>query len=237
MILDNYHCYFNLRNVNEEYYINYKTPRYLLEVLPENKGASILDIGCGFGSLIRELIKAGYSSVKGLDLSDHAIDFCLKQGFDVQKSSIAEYSEASKHKFDFIIMSHVLEHLKKSEIINTLKQIRGNMLKESGKFCLMVPNAQSNTGSYWAYEDFTHTTLFTSGSLLYVLKAAGYKNIKFLDRNGTDNSSFISKLFKNIFLPFYRAKKRFWNKITSSVYHAQSPEIFTFELKALAVND
>lgn len=235
--MDNYLSYFNLRNVNEEYYINYKIPKYLLEILPENKDASILDIGCGFGSLIRELKKNGYSSAKGVDLSDQAIDYCLKQGYDVQKSSIAEYAEASKHKFDFIVMSHVLEHLKKDEIVNTLKQIRGNMLKESGKLCLMVPNAQSNTGSYWAYEDFTHTTLFTSGSLLYVLKAAGYKNIKFLDRDGTKDSRFISKLFKNIFLPFYRAKKRFWNKITSSSYHEQSPEIFTYELKALAVND
>jgi len=235
--LENNLSYFNLRNVSEEFYTNYKIPKYLLEVLPENKDASILDIGCGFGSLIRELKKEGYSFAKGVDLSDQAIDYCLKQGFDVQKSSIAEYAEASKHKFDFIVMSHVLEHIKKDEIINTLKLIKENMLKENGKLCLMVPNAQSNTGSYWAYEDFTHTTLFTSGSLLYVLKAAGYKNIRFLDPDGTENSGFISKLFKSIFLPYYRVKKRFWNKITSSSYHAQSPEIFTFELKALTVND
>jgi cyclopropane fatty-acyl-phospholipid synthase-like methyltransferase len=208
-----------------------------MEVLPENKNASILDIGCGFGFLIRELKKEGYSSVIGVDISDQAIAFCLKQGFNVQKSSIAKYAEESKQKFDFIVISHVLEHIKKDEIINTLKHIRVNMLQERGKLCLMVPNAQSNTGSYWAYEDFTHTTLFTSGSLLYVLKAAGYKNIKFLDQDGTENSALIFKLFKNIFLPLYRTKKRFWNKITSSTYHAQSPEIFTFDLKVLAVND
>ena len=160
--MDNYLSYFNLQNVNEEFYINYKIPRYLLEVLPENRDVSILDIGCGLGSLIRELKIIGYLSVKGIDLSDQAIDYCLKQGFDVQKSSIAEYAKSCKFKFDFIVMSHVLEHLEKDEIINTLKQIRENLLKESGKLCLMVPNAQSNTGSYWAYEDFTHTTLFTS---------------------------------------------------------------------------
>jgi SAM-dependent methyltransferase len=232
--MDNYTDYFILRNVNDEYYTNYKIPKYLLEVLPDNKDASILDIGCGFGCFLRELKKDGYLSAKGIDLSDQAVDYCLKQGFDVKKSSVSEYAEASKCKFDFIVMSHVLEHLAKDEIINTLKLIRRNLLNENGKFCLMVPNAQSNTGSYWAYEDFTHSTLFTSGSLIYVLKAAGYKKIKFLDPDGTGNSGFISKLFKKIFLPLYRAKKIFWNKITSSSYHAQSPEIFTFELKISA---
>jgi len=45
----------------------------------------------------------------------------------------------------------------------------------------MVPNAQSPVGCYWAYEDFTHTTLFTAGSLYYVLKMAGFKEITFVD--------------------------------------------------------
>lgn len=43
----------------------------------------------------------------------------------------------------------------------------------------MMPNAQSNTDCYWAYEDFTHYTLFIAGSLLYVLREAGFTNIEF----------------------------------------------------------
>ncbi|MGC9101323.1 MAG: hypothetical protein ACP5HC_08750 [Caldisericum sp.] len=41
----------------------------------------------------------------------------------------------------------------------------------------MVRNVQSNTGAYWAYEDFSHFTLFTSGSIYYVLKMAGFDEI------------------------------------------------------------
>jgi len=161
----------------------------------------------------------------------------LSQGLEVQRANIIDFAEQSAEKYELIVMSHVLEHIKKDEIIFTLKGIRNNLLDENGKLCLMVPNAQSNTGSYWAYEDFTHTTLFTTGSILYVLKAAGFNNIKFLDPNGTENSNIILKLIKNTFLPIYRIKKNFWNKITSSSFHRQSPEIFTFELKVLASSE
>jgi predicted TPR repeat methyltransferase len=223
-----------LRNVNSEYYLNYRIPRYLRKILPQDKNANILDIGCGFGSFIRELKNLSYNAVKGIDISDQAIEFCQKQNYDVTKASVMKYADQTKQKFDLITMSHVLEHINKNEIIETLSAIKNKLLKDGGKFCLMVPNAQSNTGSYWAYEDFTHSTLFTSGSLLYVLKAAGFTKIEFLDPSGTENSGFLTKIIKKIFLPIYRFKKQFWNKITSSSFHENSPVIFTFELKVLA---
>lgn len=49
----------------------------------------------------------------------------------------------------------------------------------------MVPNAQSYTGAYWRYEDFTHNIMFTAGSSTYVLRSAGFENIEFLDPDGT----------------------------------------------------
>ena len=235
--MENFNNYFNLRNVNDFNYQNYKIPKYLAQILPSNKNAKILDIGCGFGFFLRELKKGGYLSIKGIDLSNQAIDFCLSQGLEVQRANIIDFAEQSAEKYELIVMSHVLEHIKKDEIIFTLKRIRNNLLDANGKLCLMVPNAQSNTGSYWAYEDFTHTTLFTTGSIHYVLKAAGFNNIKFLDPNGTENSNIILKLIKNTFLPLYKMKKKFWNKITSSSFHRQSPEIFTFELKVLASSE
>lgn len=232
--MNEYSEYFDLRNVDSDFYLNYKIPKYIVEILPSDKNTDLLDIGCGFGSFLREVKKQGYNSVKGIDISGQAIEFALKQNFDVQKIGIKEFAEQTEKTFDFITMSHVLEHINKEETINTLKLIREKLLKENGKLCLMVPNAQSNTDSYWAYEDFTHTTLFTSGSLLYVLKAAGFTKIKFLDPDGTENSSSTSKFLKKAFLLLYRIKKSFWNKVTSSSFHSQSPNIFTFELKVLA---
>jgi hypothetical protein len=60
----------------------------------------------------------------------------------------------------------------------------------------MVRNVQSNTGSYWAYEYFTHFTLFTSGSIYYVLKMAGFDEIEFVDVECLEGIPFIKRMIK-----------------------------------------
>lgn len=228
-----YTDYFNARNVKPDFYSNYRIPGYLNEILPKNKDSKILDIGCGFGMTLNALRERGYKNLKGIDLSDEAIEYCKSIGLDVEKIEIIEYCNVGE-KYDLIIMSHVLEHIDKAEVINTLSNIRKFLLSPDGYLCIMVPNAQSNTGAYWAFEDFTHHTIFTSGSIIFVLKMAGYNYIKFLDPEGMVDSRFLIKLIKKFLLKIYRANNFFWNKITSSSYHKESPSIFTYDLKVLA---
>ena len=227
--------YFRLRGVN--YYEIEATPisNSLLKVLPTAKDSKILDIGCGLGNLLISLKKCGYNNVKGIDISTEAIEFC--KGLELNVEIIVDlvnYSLNCKEKYDFIIISHVLEHIKKELIIDTLIHIREYLLSDEGSLCIMVPNAQSNTGCYWAYEDFTHTTLFTSGSLSYVLKAAGFTKFTFLDPHGLEDLSSIPRLLKYFLLKLYITRNNFWNRVTSSSYHRPSPQIFTYELRVLA---
>lgn len=230
--------YFNNRNVNKNFYNNYILPNYFKKVLPSDKNVNILDIGCGLGQTLLALKKNEYNNIYGIDINEEAIKICINNKLNVEKiNSIINYANVSKRKFDLIIMSHVLEHIEKKEIIKTLNSIKKNLLAENGKFLLMVPNAQSNTGCYWAYEDFTHTTLFTAGSMIYVLKSAGFSNIKFLD---PDNSEFLpiyKKVILKILLNIYKFNLNFWNKVTASSFHKPSPIIFSFELRVLATND
>ena len=131
-------------------------------------------------------------------------------------------------------MSHLLEHIPKNEMIETLRLIREHLLSEMGQLFVAVPNAMSNTGAYWAYEDFSHETLFTSGSLLFVLRAAGFKNILFLDPNGTAGSVSLIRWIKLALLFLYKLNFNFWNVVTDSAFHRPSPQILSYELKALA---
>ena len=227
--------YFKFRGITPESYKNYRFPRHLKKIIPNNKSIKILDIGCGFGQLLLKLKEQKYVNVKGIDISKEAHDCCKSQGLDVEKiKDIPNYCKKTKDKYDLIIMNHILEHIEKEEIIQNLTAIRKYLLSERGEIYIIVPNAQSNTGSYWFFEDFTHKTLFTSGSLLYVLGAAGFKNIKFLDKRGTEGFGFIVRTIRNLFYPIYYINKLFWNRITSSGYHGPSPIIFTGEIKALA---
>ena len=225
---------FRLSDSDEHKFVN--LPLYIKKYLPENSKLKILDIGCGFGGYIQSLLSLGYQYVEGIDISEEAYLYGKENNLTIMKiDDICNFYPTEK--YDLIIMNHVLEHIDKELIITTLTHIKDNILSKSGLGFIVVPNAQSNTGSYWAYEDFTHSLLFTSGSLSYVLKSAGFANFKFIDIDGLDGTNGINKLFKVFFLHFYKLNKWFWNRITSSAFHKQSQPIFTFEIKVMIKNE
>lgn len=229
-----YGNYFTNRGVELPNPAECKVAKYLINAIGKDKNIAILDVGCGYGSNLFGLRNLGFSNIEGIDISDEAIAYCQENDLKVSKCDVTQYNGK---KFDFIIMSHVLEHLPKDKIIETLAFIKNNMLNVGGQLCIMVPNAQSNTNCYWAYEDFTHNLLFTGGSLLFVLREAGFNNINFLDVDGTEGmNNALKRIIKKFLLKIYKINYMFWNKITGSYWHAPSPIIFTWEIKCLAKN-
>jgi len=228
--------YFSNRNVGEESYAGYSLPKYLGPYFMEtDKELRILDIGCGLGQLLSHLKGRGFQHMQGIDINEEAILACRKNGLLVEKvNDIREFTVSDSMKFDRIVMSHVLEHIDKEKIIDTLIHIRQFLLKDGGVFLLMVPNAQSPTGVYWRYEDFTHTLLFTAGSCSYVLKSAGFKSIEFIDPDGTRFMSPVKRSLIKLLLGWHKLKEDFWNKILQTSYHGPSQRIYTFDLKVAA---
>ena len=227
--------YFKNRTVSEDTYGSYKIPRYLVPYIPKNKDAKILDIGCGMGQFLGVLKAESYTNLKGIDINNEALASCRKKGLNVtQITDTRDYKVPENEKYDFIIMSHVLEHIEKDIIIDTLIHIRQNLLAQGGSFALMVPNGQSFTGTYWRYEDFTHHLVFTSGTCLYVLKAAGFESIEFMDADGTSQMSFWKRPIIKFFLGIYKMREDFWGFILQTSYHKPSPRIYSFELKVLS---
>jgi SAM-dependent methyltransferase len=226
--------YFALRNIEAKTYEGFTVPAYLTEVL-NDPDANILDFGCGFGQMISALKQSGFSSIEGADINAAAIKYLRARQITVHDlASEVDFYDKHAGNYDFVIMSHVLEHFPKSEVINQLRLIR-KVIKSGGALIVMVPNAQSNTGCYWAYEDFTHHLLFTGGSLYYVLKASGFSSVEFMDTDCTaGTTSAFKRAARRVLLRLYRWNLGFWNKVTCSAYHAPSPQIFSYEIKALA---
>jgi predicted TPR repeat methyltransferase len=227
--------YFGNRNVSASDYDSYAVPAYLRKVLPPDKDARILDIGCGYGQLMKSLIRMHYKNVKGIDISSEVIMTCKEDGLNVEHiTELENYSINTTEKYDFIIMSHVLEHIEKPKIIYTLAFIKEHLMAEKSALMVMVPNAQSDTGCYWAYEDFTHSTVFTTGSIYYVLRAAGFTTIEFLDRHNVEGANIVKRYIRLALLYCYIKRRNFWNWVTNSSFHRPSPQIFSYELKILA---
>lgn len=232
--------YFKNRNVHLQINTKLDIPRFLLRYLPQKKNARILDIWCGQWQMLYNLKQHWYNNLFWIDASQEAVLHCKKEGFNVQKIWIEEIWE--NEKFDFIIMNHVLEHIDKSQIIGICKKLF-HLLNIGWSLYITVPNAQSNTWAYWMYEDFTHETLFTSGSLYYVLRSGWFDTIEFQDIDNFDSNPYfiesvvfkkIISFFRRIFLPIYKFNYKFWNVVTWSIFHFTSPWIFGFEIKVIA---
>ena len=229
--------YFLNRNVTPGFYKEVVLSPFLKSVLTA-KDSKVLDLGCGFGQDLRALAANGFNNIYGVDVSDEAVNYCQSEKLPVHKIKSLElfFQENSLGKFDVVLMSHVLEHLSKDRIISTLMGIRDNLLNKNGVLIIRVPNAQANTGCYWAYEDFTHATLFTTGSLGFVLKAAGFEKIDFVDLDGFEYTRVLFKYPRKILLWLYKLNVNFWNLVTASSFHRQSPISFAYEIKVIASN-
>jgi len=229
--------YFELRGVDESMYPP-SMAGYINPYLP-NKENKIVDIGCGYGQVLRHLKNQGYNNLLGVDINDNALESIHKDGIPTYNNSNDMLFENSPKAMDgayLIIMQHVLEHLPKDKIIQTLKNIR-HSLHDNGLLLVTVPNAQSHTGCYWAYEDFTHNLIFTAGSLLFVLKAARYCNVQIIDADCTEGLSAYKRIQKKALLYLYKQQFKFWNNVTSSSFHQPSPQVFSYEIKTIATKN
>ena len=136
---DRYAQYFDFRKVAPESYRDFRLPAYLKKVLPANRRCAILDIGCGFGQMLRALREEGYQSLEGIDIAQRAVQACRADGHEVtQVESIPGFCREGGRRYDFIIMSHVLEHIEKSEVVATLHAIRTHLMKDGGALVVMT---------------------------------------------------------------------------------------------------
>lgn len=226
--------YYALRGVGRPDLRQATVPAYMLPLLPD-RDQPVLDFGCGLGELLHALRAAGWNHVAGADVDAAAVAHLRSNAFEAHDlgASADEFFAAHATRYALVVMSHVLEHIPKSEMVDTLRRVRA-LLRPDGRLLVMAPNAQSNTGAYWAYEDFTHHTLFTAGSLAHVLGMAGFDDIELIDPDCTAGLGWPKKATKRLLLALYKANRHFWNKVTSSAYHRPSPSVYSYEIKLLA---
>ena len=172
------------------YYLN------KLGKIDQYKRKSILEIGCGNGYVLKELKKAGFRDLVGIEPSiqkTQEIDGIL---------FLKEFITAGftvKRKFDFIFSFGVFEHV---DDINNLISFIKKHLNDGGELFVEVPNCltQLNSGdpAVFCHE---HAHCFYKESLCYLLADYGFEVVE--DRSD-DHSLVIC------------AKKTQANKVNSS---------------------
>ena len=159
----------------EEYdlYARYFRKNYLVH-MPEDKCASILDVGCGGGHFLYFVRQAGYQNAMGIDVSPECVELCRSMGLRAEARDAFSYVREREEMFDLIVCNDVLEHLSTDRGIELCRLALG-ALKPRGRLIVKVPNmACPVTGCRCRFIDFTHKTGYTDHSLKALLTTAGF---------------------------------------------------------------
>lgn len=91
--------------------------------------STVLDVGCGDGSLISYLKTVCEITASGVDFSSEAISQAASKGIQCRQADIRSSFLSPGEKYDFIILSEVIEHIAEPEILlANLKQSFNNSL-------------------------------------------------------------------------------------------------------------
>lgn len=136
---------------------------HLKQYLPKNK--EVLEIGCGYGLLSRELVLRG-CKLTAIDYSQEAIEVAKKIPGEFVQCDF--YSFAPKKQFDCIICTEVLEHLKDDEL--ALEKIY-SWLEPGGELILTVPICKLTTSFK---EKSWHLRHYKTEKLIKLLERIGF---------------------------------------------------------------
>lgn len=201
-------------------------------LLPRERGAAILDLGCGSGAFLRYLASEGFHDVIGLEVSKEQAEHCSSLGL-TNVMLVEHPSEFLRHqegKFDFVMMRDVLEHIEKPHIVPLLEGAK-NALRPGGLLVIRVPNAVGVAAAFSIYLDFTHELSFTEVSLTQVLRSVGFQEIEIVGKKTYYRSKLKGWLFEKIRLLHY--KRLSWQYFLETPGN-KYPNIFTNTIIGIA---
>jgi len=115
------------------------------------RDARILDIGCANGGLLLRLKRLGLQNLCGFDLPAGCVENTRKLGIAAEYGSVTDHPPGVG-KFDIIILSHVMEHLRD---VRLAARSVADLLKEEGRIYIEVPDASEYASHVVApFQDF-----------------------------------------------------------------------------------
>lgn len=146
-----------------------------LEFVLPLQAKTILDVGCGNGQLLSFLRERGWTTT-GIELDPLACVAAQNEGLDVREGDF-RILESMHQNFDYIICSHVLEHVGEPRI---LIKLLFDSLAPGGQLFLATPNANSHVhqifGKYWrGLEAPRHFEIPSLSALLTILSSVGFE--------------------------------------------------------------
>lgn len=155
---------------DEEIVLNNNMADFVEHFIKAPKTAQLLDVGCGYGWVMKLLKERGYENVNGIDTDESLMKELRSKGLSVEAGSI--YSKKLyHHKFDVILLKMVLEHLDNPrEAVENLRE----WLKKDGILIIEVPDCSlydctAFFRGYFQSVNMEHINNFSAVSLMNLM--------------------------------------------------------------------
>jgi 2-polyprenyl-3-methyl-5-hydroxy-6-metoxy-1,4-benzoquinol methylase len=152
-------------------------------LLPQNSDGAILDIGFGSGWFLAACLTLGYTNLSGADFgigNKMHVAAWGPQGvrlFEI-KDNIGDFLADREEQYDFVHMSHVIEHIPKYSLLWVVDALYRS-LKPGGTLMLRTPNMESPCANSSYYVTLAHEYGFSSSNLESLLDICGFDEIRF----------------------------------------------------------
>ena len=126
----------------------YYNPRFWKDVVEDfrdywnlNSGSSVLDVGCGKGFMLYDLVKLLPGiNIAGVDISNYAIENSVESIKPFLKVANAKSLPYEDKSFDVVISINTVHNLEEEDLITSLKEIE----RVSKKFSFITVDAYNN---------------------------------------------------------------------------------------------
>jgi len=150
--------------------------------MPQDKAARILDIGFGSGWFLAACLKLGYQNLSGADFAianknyvrDWAPDRITLHEI---RDNIGEFLSGQQEQYDFIHMSHVIEHVPKCSLLWLVDALY-QALKRGGTLLLRTPNMEGPCANSSFYVTLAHEYGFAGSNLISLLDICGFDDVR-----------------------------------------------------------
>ncbi len=157
---------------------------------------SILDIGCGSGTLL-QFVPPAYKSYMGVDANSAAIEYCrLKYAAPVNQFVFMQFDDLpqlSPQRFSHIFFLESIEHISREQGQRVLKNAL-ELLEKNGQMIITTPNRKSAWPLIEKALDFfrltpalageQHEHLYSIKELTMLAEAAGFSVKRCITMNG-----------------------------------------------------